>query len=341
MGAIDVESLLREISPQSPAGDDLQYDPAYMEFVGSAQVAPEKQYGQTIVPAREPNWRDVRSGCVKFLGRTKELGLVIKLVEANLRLEGFDGLREGLALLRGMLERYWDGLYPALDPADGSDPIARLNLLAGLEDPDAILRPLRAIPLASSPVLGQFGLREIAWATRQSPVPQGVDPPKPETIEAAFKETPPDTLKLRLSVLQECAQHAVAISQTLTGYVGAEGAPDFGELLAILKDGAAQIEKRVVPAPGAISAAGGSDTPMTTGSQNALTGEIRSRSDIATALDKICDYFAQFEPSSPVPLLLRRAQRLISKDFVSIIKDLSPEAIQKIELIGGTTPKQD
>jgi type VI secretion system protein ImpA len=338
MGAIDVKSLLREVSPESPTGADLQYDPAYMEFIASAQVEPEKQYGQTIVAPKEPNWRDVRSGCVKFLARTKDIGLTIKLVEASVRLDGFEGLNEGLALLRGMLEKYWTGLYPALDPTDGSDPLARLNILAGLEDSDSVLRPLRSVPLASSPVLGGFGLREIAWASRQSPPPKGVEAPKPETVETAFKETPADILKSRLSNLQQCMEHLGGIKTALGGYVGGD-APEFGELLSIVKEAAAQIEKRTAPAPSG-NPAGGSDKPMTTGSQSVLTGEIRSRNDISTALDKICDYFAQFEPSSPVPLLLRRAQRLISKDFVSVIKDLSPEAIAKIELIGGLTKQE-
>ena len=338
MGAIDVESLLREVSPGSPTGADLQYDPAYMQFIASAQVEPEKQYGQTIVAAKEPNWRDVRSGCVTFLARTKDLALTIKLVEASIRLDGFEGLREGLALLRGMLEKYWAGLFPALDPADGSDPLARLNILAGLEDPDSVLRPLRTVPLASSPVLGGFGLREISWATRQSPPPKGVEAPKPETIEAAFKETPADILKSRLSALQQCIEDLAAIKTSLAGHVGGD-APEFGELMPILKEAAAQIEKRIAPAQSG-NPAGGSDQPMTTGTQSNLTGEIRSRADIAAALDRICDYFAQFEPSSPVPLLLRRAQRLLSKDFVSVIKDLSPESIAKIELIGGLTKQE-
>jgi type VI secretion system protein ImpA len=36
-----------------------------------------------------------------------------------------------------------------------------------------------------------------------------------------------------------------------------------------------------------------------------------------------------------VPLLLRRAQRLVSGSFVDIIKDLSPDAVKQVELIAG------
>src|ERR1019366_5166340 len=42
------------------------------------------------------------------------------------------GLRDGLQLVRGLLEKFWGALYPLLDPADNNDPAQRLNLLRGL-----------------------------------------------------------------------------------------------------------------------------------------------------------------------------------------------------------------
>ena len=69
-----------------------------------------------------------------------------------------------------------------------------------------------------------------------------------------------------------------------------------------------------------------------------LTGDISSRDDVVRILDKICEYFRRNEPSSPVPLLLQRAKRLVAKDFMDILKDLTPDAVAKMETIGG---KQD
>jgi len=36
-----------------------------------------------------------------------------------------------------------------------------------------------------------------------------------------------------------------------------------------------------------------------------------------------------------VPLLLRRAKRLISKDFLEIVRDLAPDGVPQVELIRG------
>jgi type VI secretion system protein ImpA len=53
----------------------------------------------------------------------------------------------------------------------------------------------------------------------------------------------------------------------------------------------------------------------------------------------LCDYYRQNEPSSPVPLLLKRARRLATKDFVDIMRDLVPEAMDKVAVIKG--PEED
>ena len=49
---------------------------------------------------------------------------------ALLKLRGLPGLRDGLAVLRGLIDQYWDQLYPRLDPDDNNDPLERMNILA-------------------------------------------------------------------------------------------------------------------------------------------------------------------------------------------------------------------
>ena len=66
-----------------------------------------------------------------------------------------------------------------------------------------------------------------------------------------------------------------------------------------------------------------------------LSGDIRSRNDALAAMEKICQYFERHEPSSPVPLLLRRAQKLVDKNFLDVIKDVCPESIGTVQAIGG------
>ena len=54
-------------------------------------------------------------------------------------------------------------------------------------------------------------------------------------------------------------------------------------------------------------------------------------------LDELCDYYTRTEPSSPVPLLLRRAQRLVGMDFMDLLKDLAPGGISELRTISGNS----
>ena len=68
-----------------------------------------------------------------------------------------------------------------------------------------------------------------------------------------------------------------------------------------------------------------------------LSGDIKSVQEALLALDKVCQYFDRHEPSSPVPLLLRRAQRLVSKNFLEVVKDFCPDGMKQVEMIGGVS----
>ena len=46
-------------------------------------------------------------------------------------------------------------------------------------------------------------------------------------------------------------------------------------------------------------------------------------------------FFRQTEPSSPVPLFLERAKRLVSKDFLEVLADIAPDALEQARAAGG------
>jgi type VI secretion system protein ImpA len=100
-----------------------------------------------------------------------------------------------------------------------------------------------------------------------------------------------------------------------------------------------QLEKRGMgSAPAADEAGGGGEAggeggPVSRG--GAISGEITSRSDVIKMLDKICDYYEQYEPTSPVPIFMKRAKKLVTMDFVALMRDLAPEAMAKIDVFTG------
>jgi len=71
-----------------------------------------------------------------------------------------------------------------------------------------------------------------------------------------------------------------------------------------------------------------------------MSGSINTRADVLKALNLICDYYRNNEPSSPVPLILQRAQRLVDKDFMAIMNDLTPDALTQLRVITGTKAEE-
>ena len=67
----------------------------------------------------------------------------------------------------------------------------------------------------------------------------------------------------------------------------------------------------------------------------AAPGEITSRDDAIQALARVCAWIERHEPSHPAPLLIKRAQRLMTKNFFEIIRDLAPDGLDSVEKIAG------
>jgi len=73
----------------------------------------------------------------------------------------------------------------------------------------------------------------------------------------------------------------------------------------------------------------------TAGAGQLRGGVIGSRQDAIAALDAVADFFRRTEPSSPIPLFLARAKRLVSKDFLEVLADIAPDAVAQARVAGG------
>lgn len=334
MSTIDVEQLLQPVSEESPCGDDLEYDPAFIAMMQAAEGKAEQQMGDEVIEAEPPDWRAVRDNALELFSRTRDLRAGLCLVRAVVSTEGVIGLGSGLAVLRGLIEKYWEQVHPRLDPDDDNDPTMRINILASLCDQDAVLRTVREAPLVESRALGRFSLRDIEVAKGEAQPPAGVEPPDLAAIDGAFLDCELESLQGTAEAVAQSLEHMQAIDALLMEKVGSSQAPDLSGLPALLQAAqrilAEQLARRGVgEAPEAAAATSGAGPQP-------ITGEVNSREDVIRVLDKACDYFTRHEPSSPVPFLLRRAKTLVSKDFMDIIRDIAPDGVLQAETITGT-----
>ena len=77
---------------------------------------------------------------------------------------------------------------------------------------------------------------------------------------------------------------------------------------------------------------------LSAGRSKAALGSVSSREDALRAIDMVCDYLDRTEPTNPAQLFLRRARRLINHNFLQLIKELAPEALNEAARIMGVDP---
>jgi len=326
MGAIDTEVLLQEISSDSPCGEDLEYDPTFIELENIAKGKAEQQIGDSIIEAESADWKQVQKQSLELLTRTKDIRILIYLIQASMHTDGYHSFSDGLTVLKELLEQYWEPIHPQLDEGDE----------------DTLLHPLRLVPLVSSRMLGQFSLRDIAIATGEISPPTGHEPVKKATIDAAFTDADLEELQATANAVRESIDNINAIEIFVTEQVGVANATSFSELADLLKEAqqilTEQLARRGVGNEEESSEESGlsaTETGVAAPSRQSLSGEINSRGDVIKALEKIEGYYARNEPASPVPLLTRRAKKLVPMDFMEIIKNLAPDGESQIETIRG------
>lgn len=360
--ALDVLAL-PELPDGDPAGPDLEYDADFAEMRRAAQGKAESQFGSTVEAAVPPEWKEVERCALSLLARTRDLRVLSHLAIARLHLEGLPGYAEVLTGVRTLLETQWENVHPQLDPEDDLDPMGRASALSMLTDPGNVLRPLRDTPLAGSVRTGgAVSWRDIAVLNGSVEPEEG----KPKRTEAdvrnAFVKTDAGRRQVMLDAAARAVDEVAKIAAAFNARRAGGDAFDFsveirrGEKERVLPKLLAEIHKDLVrfePPPDAPSeegpdqadaagADGGTEirpaapAPAARGfaSVTSITA-VHKRDEALYLLDLASAYFRQYEPSSPLPLLIDRARRLSSLGFMEILKDLAPDGLNQAQVVAG------
>jgi type VI secretion system protein ImpA len=343
MPIIDIDALLLDVDSSEPCGPNLEYDPNFLELEQEVQGKAEVQYGTTITPAVPPEWKVVKRLSLGLLERSRDLRVIIPLLRAALALEGMPGLGECIHLIERLLEERWETLHPQLDPDDDLDPTLRINSLAILADAATVLREVKEATLIVLPGLGPISVRTLEIATGELAVPPGKTKLAMSSIEAALKDVEQERLAQTLQVVTDAFERTRKIETLLVQHVGSSQALNLDPLTRMLA------RARDVLAPFVIVAVdeeveSAEDEPGTDGTKaakkgGAISSDISSREDVVRMLDKIADYYKREEPSSPVPLLLDRARRAVTMNFLEILQELAPGGVDQFTSVSGVPPK--
>jgi type VI secretion system protein ImpA len=326
-----------------PCGADLADDPVFFALQQAAAGKPDRQYGDKHYPAEPPNWMSVYENAMQLALRTRDLRVAVWLTRSGAHLHGFAGFAAGLSLIHLLVSQHWDALHPALDESDHNDPTLRMNTLLQLAAWDAGLADVRSARIAP----GRVGptVRDIELSLGRGSPHAGEVVPTEQGMVGALQELLADHTGLAGDINAAC-QAIDELQAALATRVTSEQMPELDPLAGLLH----MLDKAMSMVSGQGVGHGGSTTATDASAASAAgpaasataaaaahaTGPISSRADAIRQLAHICDWIEQHEPSNPVPLLLRRAQRLMDRNFLEIIRDMAPNGLAQVELIAGT-----
>jgi type VI secretion system protein ImpA len=257
-----------------------------------------------------PDWAKHADQALKLARESRDLRAWVWLTRASICVEGIVGLAAGLQLIADGLEQYWDILPP--QHANENDPAERFMMRL------STLTQLGATHFSCSlDDLRRFGRN---FTDLQTDLNEMMVKAKPDRATRTATQAALDATN--------------RISNTFARGFGPGRDPlvNFESIVVKL----AAIESRLDMVETETAPVVRTAEP----DQTARLASVSSRTDVVRALDLVLDYYRDNEPSSPVPLLVARAKRLVSSSFIDAIKDLAPGGLKDLQIVAGNTEER-
>jgi type VI secretion system protein ImpA len=256
---------------------------------------------------------------------SKDLYVAARLTEALTRLHRFTGLRDGLRLLRGLVEQYWEDVYPLMEDGDLDYRIGPFNWLddagGGALFPSTVhLLPL--IPGANGSLSWQD------WRNLADGIP---GPVSAVDFDRGVHSASREACVQVAAEIDQCLEEIDRLSQTLLDRMGQQKTPGLYMLRQAVAD-CQDLMQQVLAKKPEERPPGDQDsdstmegmTPGADGSE-ASTSQARSMSSRKEAYDqlaRIAQVLEQLDPHSPVPRLVKRAVELGRMSYEEMMADL-------------------
>jgi len=329
------DDLLNPIEGPNPSGSNLRYDPVFDKIKEARREEAQPPPGMTEQDRKvSDNAQVIKLASALLTTKTKDLQLASWLTEALLKQRGFGGLKDGLALCCGLVDKFWDTLYPEIEDGDAESRGAPLGFVGVKLD-----IPIKLVPVVEK---AKYGLldhqqaREVGYEDQaksddaKKKRAQLVKEGKltPELFDKAFEETPKKFYAQAEKDLDACLENLTHLKKSCDEKFGDEG-PSFGPLQSALEASRHLIhgflqKKRekepdpveVVPAAEAASGAEGEGAaagavPVRTGVLITVEGssEPADRVDAIKKIAEAAAFLRRREPQSPASYLMLRGLR--------------------------------
>jgi type VI secretion system protein ImpA len=323
------DDLLNPIPGESPGGTDVRYEPIFDKIKEARREDEDIPQGDWATERKTADWPQVVSLATDVLTtKSKDLQVASWLTEALLHREGFAGLRTGLVVLTGLVENFWDTLYPEIDDGDVEMRAGPLDWVGR-----KLTIPVLRIPIdkagnsalqikESRTIPTEEGAAETPEkrAARDAAIADGK--PTQESVEAGFGSTPKAWFKTVVAEIDACLAALKTLDAAAEAKFGRD-APGFAPLRDTLTEVhrmATQSLKRKLeldPDPievapvmeGSADGSAGDGSGSSTGAGGALSAEPTSREDAAARIVSAARFIRQNDPHNPASYMLLRGFR--------------------------------
>ncbi|HEY5312013.1 MAG TPA: type VI secretion system protein TssA [Pirellulales bacterium] len=313
--------MLVPIAGENPGGVDLRWDPVYQQIRDTRPQGDRDMLGSGEPQAA--NWPLVVDLCSQVLAdRSKDLMVAGWLTEALVNLHGFAGLRDGLRLIRGLLEQHWDHLYPAVEDGDFEPRAAPLIWLTDADRGARLPNRLRDVPFTPD----KENIYSWHYWKSRFPSPKGNDE-KDKDFERRRQEAEGRAKSFEDAMAKLSREHTETLHQdlqqsleSLSTFEQAAGArlgplaPGTTAMRQALSDCEALVRRIVKDKGGAGEAAAANgqvdaapNKPAAVSVSVSVSGPIQTRDEAFRRLAEVAAFLRQTEPQSPVSYLIERA----------------------------------
>ncbi|HGE8486220.1 TPA: ImpA family type VI secretion system protein [Serratia marcescens] len=315
----------------STAVNGVEFDPRYSEIEFTlSEFDSQTDPLNAVDNARDINWHAIREQSAALLDQCFDLHVVLWFMRANLHIDGFSAVYQGIRAIDGKYAEEGSTIFPQADmePATDSFHAAALGWLAT----SSCLHEIKNskifpdTPLTTDELLNMRMDEQEGKSLHFSEVVKVLG-----QADSYFAGRNMPSLKEQLS-------QGIDALERVENYANLQ-AEDYRldcrqvrDYLALFSRQLLSLEQQELPeeigaAPADAEAA---EAPAT------LPGKyIRSRQDVILLLDQVLDYFQNYEPSHPAPILIRRSQKMIGMDFATIVEELLPEFLASLNQLSG------
>ena len=335
---IDVQDLLQPIPGANPAGESLRYQGTY-DRIADARREDDPTLSQGIYKStlKRADWSTAEAICVEALtNRSKDLQIACWLLEAWLHLHGFAGVTNGLRLLSGLCEQFWDHLYPALEEGDLEGRIAPFDWIE-----QKLTLKLKQIPLTLPSDTINETYSYVDWESACHF--ENLAMKDPRALQEALAKINPTVGTFRAAItgtdlsfhlemvqdLDNAIEACLAVEQVLQLKCGKD-APllrQFKEAFSLIQNLVSQDLHARNQQVAAVSEEVDSldlEALEAEETQGGLwsSGPIRNRADAYRRLSEAADYLLRTEPHSPTPYLVKRAVEWGSMSLPELLQQI-------------------